>query len=171
MMTPLLAQAPQPHFSWFACITCISQGSRVCILCVSRASVDTLYLQVWHHHPLLPLYASVGRPQVMGWRDKREAIKEVSESAATYDREAAKEFLNVPKLYHLEIGVDSPAIVNAIVECPKGSSNKYKFCKEVGQLKLDRVFHSSAFYPGPCLCVGVGVCARSKCTSQQTGRR
>jgi inorganic pyrophosphatase len=86
--------------------------------------------------------------KVMGWRDKREAIKEVSESAATYDREAAKEFLNVPKLYHLEIGVDSPAIVNAIVECPKGSSNKYKFCKEVGQLKLDRVFHSSAFYPG-----------------------
>ena len=94
----------------------------------------------------------------MGWRDKREAIKEVSESAATYDREAAKEFLNVPKLYHLEIGVDSPAIVNAIVECPKGSSNKYKFCKEVGQLKLDRVFHSSAFYPGPCLCGCVCVC-------------
>ena len=33
MMTPLLAQAPQPHVSWFACFTCVSQKQKVCIPC------------------------------------------------------------------------------------------------------------------------------------------
>jgi inorganic pyrophosphatase len=54
----------------------------------------------------------------------------------------------VPKLYHIPIGEKMPEIVNTVVECPKSSTNKYKFSKEVGLLKLDRVFHSSACYPG-----------------------
>jgi len=86
--------------------------------------------------------------KVTGWRDRRAALQEVRDAAAHYDRTNAKEFTNVPRLYNLEIGVQAPSVVNAIIECPKGSSNKYKFCKEVGLLKLDRVFHSSAFYPG-----------------------
>ena len=48
-MTPLLAQAPQPHFSWFACITCVSQGSRVCILCVSQKQKVCIPVLVWIH--------------------------------------------------------------------------------------------------------------------------
>eukprot|EP00667_Euglena_gracilis_P001590 EG_transcript_1590 len=85
--------------------------------------------------------------KVTGWRNKKAAIQEVLDAAATYDR-TATDFINVPRLYHLDIGVEAPKEVNAVIENPKGSSNKYKFSKEVGLLKLDRVFHSSAFYPG-----------------------
>lgn len=85
--------------------------------------------------------------KVTGWRSREDAIKEVLITAAEYDKNP-KQFRNPPKLYHIPIGEKMPEIVNAIVECPKGSTNKYKFCKEVGLLKLDRVFHSSTCYPG-----------------------
>jgi inorganic pyrophosphatase len=45
------------------------------------------------------------------------------------------------------IGNDSPHIVNAIIEIPRGSKAKYELDKEAGILKLDRVLYSSVYYP------------------------
>lgn len=42
----------------------------------------------------------------------------------------------------------SPNIVNAIIEIPKGSRNKYEIDKQTGLLKLDRYLYSSSHYPG-----------------------
>ncbi|MDP4009811.1 MAG: inorganic diphosphatase [Candidatus Shapirobacteria bacterium] len=41
----------------------------------------------------------------------------------------------------------SPQIVNAIIEIPQGSHNKYEFDEELNVIKLDRVLHSPFFYP------------------------
>ncbi len=41
-----------------------------------------------------------------------------------------------------------PQKVNAIVEIPKGTRNKYEVDKDLGLLKLDRYLYSSAHYPG-----------------------
>ncbi|MDX2148532.1 MAG: inorganic diphosphatase [Planctomycetota bacterium] len=43
--------------------------------------------------------------------------------------------------------VDLPHGVRAIVEIPKGSSNKYELDKSCGLLKLDRVLSSAVYYP------------------------
>ncbi len=45
------------------------------------------------------------------------------------------------------IGEDSPQIVNAIIEIPKGSHNKYEFDEKLNVIRLDRVLHSTVFYP------------------------
>lgn len=45
-------------------------------------------------------------------------------------------------------GEDVPEVVNAVVEIPEGSKNKYEYSKEYGGYKLDRVLHSTVFYPG-----------------------
>ncbi|MDD8019160.1 MAG: inorganic diphosphatase [Bacteroidota bacterium] len=47
----------------------------------------------------------------------------------------------------LPIGKQSPRVVNAIVEIPKGSRNKYEYDVELGVFKLDRVLYSSMVYP------------------------
>jgi len=39
-------------------------------------------------------------------------------------------------------------IVPAMIEVTRGSPNKYEVEKETGQLMLDRVLHSSVYYPG-----------------------
>jgi inorganic pyrophosphatase len=44
-------------------------------------------------------------------------------------------------------GENAPAIVNGIIEIPKGSRAKYELDKESGLLKLDRVLYSSVYYP------------------------
>ncbi|UYP47305.1 Inorganic pyrophosphatase [Candidatus Lokiarchaeum ossiferum] len=44
-------------------------------------------------------------------------------------------------------GSDVPKKVNAIIECPKGTQNKYEMSKTTNLLKLDRVLHSSVIYP------------------------
>jgi inorganic pyrophosphatase len=44
-------------------------------------------------------------------------------------------------------GINSPEIVNAIIEIPKGSKAKYEIDKDSGLLKLDRVLFSSVMYP------------------------
>lgn len=52
-------------------------------------------------------------------------------------------------LWHdLPSGPDYPNLINAIVEIPKGSRNKYEYSKEHGTLMLDRVLYSSIYYPG-----------------------
>lgn len=45
-------------------------------------------------------------------------------------------------------GEDVPNVVNAVVEIPEGSKNKYEYSKDHGGFKLDRVLHSTVFYPG-----------------------
>ena len=46
-----------------------------------------------------------------------------------------------------EYGKNAPAIVNAIIEIPKGSRAKYEIDKPTGLLKLDRMIYSSFHYP------------------------
>ncbi len=43
---------------------------------------------------------------------------------------------------------ESPTVVNAVVEVPYGSSNKYEYDHELGVFKLDRVLYSPMHYPG-----------------------
>lgn len=38
-------------------------------------------------------------------------------------------------------------VVHAIIEIPKGSSNKYEYDHETGHFKLDRALYSPMFYP------------------------
>jgi inorganic pyrophosphatase len=45
-------------------------------------------------------------------------------------------------------GTDIPAVVNMIVEIPKGRRNKFELDKETGLIKLDRYLYSSSVYPG-----------------------
>lgn len=39
-------------------------------------------------------------------------------------------------------------IISAIIEIPKGSSNKYEMDEKTGRVKLDRVLYGANFYPG-----------------------
>jgi inorganic pyrophosphatase len=50
-------------------------------------------------------------------------------------------------LKYLPVGPDAPTIVNAIVEIPKGSRNKYEYNLEFEVFQLDRVLYSSMHYP------------------------
>ncbi len=50
-------------------------------------------------------------------------------------------------LLKVKIGKKSPEIINAIVEIPKNSQNKYEIDKESGLVKLDRVLYSPTHYP------------------------
>src|SRR5580692_7697005 len=47
----------------------------------------------------------------------------------------------------LPLGDKSPDVINAVIEIPKGSNNKYEFDEKLGVFKLDRVFYSPFFYP------------------------
>lgn len=49
--------------------------------------------------------------------------------------------------HHIQIGKKSPKIVNAIIEIPKNTSNKYEYDEDLGIIKLDRVLHSPFHYP------------------------
>lgn len=50
-------------------------------------------------------------------------------------------------LKDLPIGDEFPRVVNAIVEIPKGSRNKYEYDVTLEVFKLDRVLYSSMVYP------------------------
>ncbi|OGI15198.1 MAG: inorganic diphosphatase [Candidatus Moranbacteria bacterium RIFCSPHIGHO2_12_FULL_54_9] len=51
-------------------------------------------------------------------------------------------------LWHeISAGDDVPNIINVIIECPKGSKNKYEIDKETGLIKLDRAMKTSQDYP------------------------
>ncbi len=50
-------------------------------------------------------------------------------------------------LVDLPLGKNPPKVVNAIVEIPKGSRNKYEYDKELHVFRLDRVLYSSVHYP------------------------
>jgi inorganic pyrophosphatase len=51
------------------------------------------------------------------------------------------------RLTDVPIGSKAPEIVNAIVEIPKGSTNKYEIDPDTGIITLDRVLYSPLFYP------------------------
>jgi inorganic pyrophosphatase len=46
-----------------------------------------------------------------------------------------------------KIGKNAPEQINAIVEIPQGSHNKYEVDEETGIIKLDRVLHSAHIFP------------------------
>jgi len=48
---------------------------------------------------------------------------------------------------NLPIGEKTPEIINAVVEIPSGSSNKYEFDVNLGVFRLDRVLYSPVHYP------------------------
>lgn len=51
-------------------------------------------------------------------------------------------------LWHdLSLGDKAPEEFNVIVECPKGSKNKYEIDKETGLIKLDRAMKTAQDYP------------------------
>ncbi len=51
-------------------------------------------------------------------------------------------------LWHdIPLGEDAPEEINAIIETPKGSGNKYEIDKETGLIKLDRANYSAATFP------------------------
>jgi inorganic pyrophosphatase len=51
-------------------------------------------------------------------------------------------YLDVPP------GPGSPAVVNAIVEIPRGRRSKFEMDKKTGLIRLDRYLYSSSHYPG-----------------------
>ncbi len=50
--------------------------------------------------------------------------------------------------HDLEVGPEPPEILNAIIEIPRGSRNKYELDKESGLLRFDRLLYSAVYYPG-----------------------
>ena len=51
-------------------------------------------------------------------------------------------------IYDLPPGEESPEVVNAVVEIPKGTRNKIEYDPEDDVFRLDRVLHSPVHYPG-----------------------
>src|ERR1700741_173517 len=47
----------------------------------------------------------------------------------------------------ISAGDKAPRVVNAVVEIPQGSREKYEIDKDSGLLKLDRIIFSSFYYP------------------------
>jgi len=47
----------------------------------------------------------------------------------------------------LNPGSEFPEVINAVIEIPKGSRNKYEYDKEMEAFALDRVLYSSVVYP------------------------
>ena len=48
---------------------------------------------------------------------------------------------------NIKIGAQAPQIINAVVEIPRGSHNKYEYDEELDVIRLDRVLHSPLYYP------------------------
>lgn len=50
-------------------------------------------------------------------------------------------------LLDVKIGPDAPESFNAVIEIPRGSTNKYEVDQTTGTIMLDRVLYSPLFYP------------------------
>lgn len=50
-------------------------------------------------------------------------------------------------LLDVKIGAGAPEVFNAVIEIPRGSTNKYEVDQETGTIMLDRVLYSPLFYP------------------------
>jgi inorganic pyrophosphatase len=73
-------------------------------------------------------------------------------SPVSNDRSRNKKRISQMRLNHpwhdISPGDESPKIVNAIIEIPRDSQQKYELDKETGILKLDRFLYSAVYYPG-----------------------
>ncbi|HEX8924057.1 MAG TPA: inorganic diphosphatase [Patescibacteria group bacterium] len=49
--------------------------------------------------------------------------------------------------HHIKIGDNSPRVVNAIIEIPRDTHNKYEYDETLDVIRLDRVLHSPMHYP------------------------
>lgn len=47
----------------------------------------------------------------------------------------------------VRIGDEAPEKINVVIEIPRGSHHKYEYDEGMHEIKLDRVLHSSVFYP------------------------
>ncbi|MBS1262929.1 MAG: Inorganic pyrophosphatase [Methanonatronarchaeales archaeon] len=47
----------------------------------------------------------------------------------------------------ISTGEEPPSLINAVVECTRGSRNKYEYDKDIEAVELDRVLHSAVHYP------------------------
>ena len=54
----------------------------------------------------------------------------------------------MPDYVRLPIGPDAPRLVNAIIEIPRDSVNKYEYDKQLHVFRLDRTLFSPVHYPG-----------------------
>jgi inorganic pyrophosphatase len=54
----------------------------------------------------------------------------------------------MPDYTKLPIGDHAPQKINAVVEIPQGSVNKYEYDKQLHVFRLDRTLHSPVHYPG-----------------------
>jgi inorganic pyrophosphatase len=50
--------------------------------------------------------------------------------------------------HDLPAGPNPPESLNAIIEIPRGSRNKYELDKETGLFRFDRLLYSAVYYPG-----------------------
>ena len=50
-------------------------------------------------------------------------------------------------LHRLPVGPRPPEVVNAIIEIPRGGSNKFEYDTTLGVFRLDRVLYSAVHYP------------------------
>lgn len=50
-------------------------------------------------------------------------------------------------LHRLPVGPNPPRVVNAIIEIPRGGSNKFEYDTVLGVFRLDRVLYSAVHYP------------------------
>lgn len=54
----------------------------------------------------------------------------------------------MPDYVRLPIGSEAPRLVNAVIEIPRDSVNKYEYDKELHVFRLDRTLFSPVHYPG-----------------------
>jgi inorganic pyrophosphatase len=54
----------------------------------------------------------------------------------------------IHSLYDIDPGPESPELVRAIIEIPKGSTNKYEYDGKLCVFRLDRALYSPMHYPG-----------------------
>lgn len=49
--------------------------------------------------------------------------------------------------HQINLFKDSPAVLPAVIEIPRGSKVKYELDKETGMIKVDRILYSAVHYP------------------------
>jgi hypothetical protein len=54
----------------------------------------------------------------------------------------------MPDYTKLPLGDNAPHLVNAVIEIPKDSVNKYEYDKQLQVFRLDRTLFSPVHYPG-----------------------
>ncbi len=48
---------------------------------------------------------------------------------------------------NIPLGDNAPRVINAVIEIPRGSHNKYEYDEKLDEIKLDRILYSPFFYP------------------------